>query len=323
MSFEYLIRRLALAVPTVFIVSVLVFGLMHMLPGEPVEIMLSEFGGTAEDIERLREQLGLNDPLYVQLGRFLWDALHGDLGRSLFNRRPVVDQILVQVPSTLQLTAASVLISLIIGVPLGIIAAIKHRSWIDALCMLFALVNVSAPTFWLALVMILVFSLELGWFPATGSQGLRSLILPAVSLGVASAGLIARLVRSSMLEVLSQNYMVTARSKGLREHIIILRHGFRNALIPTVTILGVQIGNLLGGAVVVETVFARQGLGRMVIQAIMKKDYPLVQGTLLFIAVAYVVINLLIDWLYSFLDPRISTLNSIMLFSVMHSVFSI
>ena len=278
-----------------------------MLPGEPVEIMLSEFGGTAEDIERLREQLGLNDPLYVQLGRFLWDALHGDLGRSLFNRRPVVDQILVQVPSTLQLTAASVLISLIIGVPLGIIAAIKHRSWIDALCMLFALVNVSAPTFWLALVMILVFSLELGWFPATGSQGLRSLILPAVSLGVASAGLIARLVRSSMLEVLSQNYMVTARSKGLREHIIILRHGFRNALIPTVTILGVQIGNLLGGAVVVETVFARQGLGRMVIQAIMKKDYPLVQGTLLFIAVAYVVINLLIDWLYSFLDPRIST----------------
>jgi len=307
MSFEYLIRRLALAVPTVFIVSVLVFGLMHMLPGEPVEIMLSEFGGTAEDIERLREQLGLNDPLYVQLGRFLWDALHGDLGRSLFNRRPVVDQILVQVPSTLQLTAASVLISLIIGVPLGIIAAIKHRSWIDALCMLFALVNVSAPTFWLALVMILVFSLELGWFPATGSQGLRSLILPAVSLGVASAGLIARLVRSSMLEVLSQNYMVTARSKGLREHIIILRHGFRNALIPTVTILGVQIGNLLGGAVVVETVFARQGLGRMVIQAIMKKDYPLVQGTLLFIAVAYVVINLLIDWLYSFLDPRIST----------------
>ena len=308
MSFEYLIRRLALAVPTVFIVSVLVFGLMHMLPGEPVEIMLSEFGGTAEDIERLREQLGLNDPLYVQLGRFLWDALHGDLGRSLFNRRPVVDQILVQVPSTLQLTAASVLISLIIGVPLGIIAAIKHRSWIDALCMLFALVNVSAPTFWLALVMILVFSLELGWFPATGSQGLRSLILPAVSLGVASAGLIARLVRSSMLEVLSQNYMVTARSKGLREHIIILRHGFRNALIPTVTILGVQIGNLLGGAVVVETVFARQGLGRMVIQAIMKKDYPLVQGTLLFIAVAYVVINLLIDWLYSFLDPRICLL---------------
>ena len=307
MSFEYLIRRLALAVPTGFIVSVLVFGLMHMLPGEPVEIMLSEFGGTAEDIERLREQLGLNDPLYVQLGRFLWDALHGDLGRSLFNRRPVIDQILVQVPSTLQLTAASVVISLIIGIPLGIIAAIKHRSWIDALCMLFALVNVSAPTFWLALVMILVFSLELGWFPATGSQGLRSLILPAVSLGVASAGLIARLVRSSMLEVLSQNYMVTARSKGLREHIIILRHGFRNALIPTVTILGVQIGNLLGGAVVVETVFARQGLGRMVIQAIMKKDYPLVQGTLLFLAVSYVVINLLIDWVYSFLDPRLST----------------
>ena len=307
MSFEYLIRRLVLAIPTVFIVSVLVFGLMHMLPGEPVEIMLSEFGGTAEDIERLREQLGLNDPLHVQLGSFLWDALHGDLGRSLFNRRPVIDQILVQVPSTLQLTAASVLISLIIGIPLGIIAAIKHRTWIDALCMLFALVNVSAPTFWLALVMILVFSLGLGWFPATGSQGWRALILPAGSLAVARAGLIARLVRSSMLEVLSQNYMVTARSKGLRERIIILRHGFRNALIPTVTIIGVQIGNLLGGAVVVETVFARQGLGRMVIQAIMKKDYPLVQGTLLFIAVAYVLINLIIDWLYSFLDPRIST----------------
>ena len=307
MSLEYLLRRLALAVPTVLIVSILVFGLMHMLPGEPVEIMLSEFGGNAEDIERLREQLGLNDPLYVQLGRFLWDALHGDLGRSLFNRRPVIDQILVQVPSTLQLTVGSILVSLIIGVPLGIIAAIKHRSWIDAFCMLFALVNVSAPTFWLALVMILVFSVGLGWFPATGSQGLRSLILPTISLGVASAGLIARLVRSSMLEVLSQNYIVTARSKGLRERIIVLRHGFRNALIPTITIIGLQIGNLLGGAVVVETVFARQGLGRMVIQAIMKKDYPLVQGTLLFIAVAYVLINLIIDWLYSFLDPRIST----------------
>jgi len=307
MSLEYLLRRFALAIPTVLIVSILVFGLMHMLPGEPVEIMLSEFGGNAEDIERLREQLGLNDPLHVQLGRFLWDALHGDLGRSLFNRRPVIDQILVQVPSTLQLTIGSILISLIIGVPLGIIAAIKHRSWIDALCMLFALVTVSAPTFWLALVMILVFSVGLGWFPATGSQGLRSLILPTISLGVASAGLIARLVRSSMLEVLSQNYIVTARSKGLRERIIILRHGFRNALIPTVTIIGLQIGNLLGGAVVVETVFARQGLGRMVIQAIMKKDYPLVQGTLLFIAVAYVLINLIIDWLYSFLDPRIST----------------
>ena len=307
MSLEYLLRRLALAVPTVFIVSILVFGLMHMLPGEPVEIMLSEFGGSAEDIERLREQLGLNDPLYVQLGRFLWDALHGDLGRSLFNRRPVIDQILVQVPSTLQLTAGSILVSLIIGIPLGIIAAIKHRSWIDALCMLFALVTVSAPTFWLALVMILVFSVGLGWFPATGSQGWRSLVLPTISLGVASAGLIARLVRSSMLEVLSQNYMVTARSKGLRERIIVLRHGFRNALIPTVTIIGLQIGNLLGGAVVVETVFARQGLGRMVIQAIMKKDYPLVQGTLLFIAVVYVLINLIIDWLYSFIDPRIST----------------
>ena len=307
MSLEYLLRRLALAVPTVLIVSILVFGLMHMLPGEPVEIMLSEFGGSAEDIERLREQLGLNDPLHVQLGRFLWDALHGDLGRSLFNRRPVIDQILVQVPSTFKLTAGSILVSLIIGVPLGIIAAIKHRSWIDALCMLFALVNVSAPTFWLALVMILVFSVGLGWFPATGSQGLRSLILPTISLGVASAGLIARLVRSSMLEVLSQNYIVTARSKGLRERIILLRHGFRNALIPTVTIIGLQIGNLLGGAVVVETVFARQGLGRMVIQAIMKKDYPLVQGTLLFIAIAYVLINLIIDWLYSFLDPRIST----------------
>ena len=307
MSLEYLLRRFALAIPTVLIVSILVFGLMHMLPGEPVEIMLSEFGGNAEDIERLREQLGLNDPLHVQLGRFLWDALHGDLGRSLFNRRPVIDQILVQVPSTLQLTIGSILISLIVGVPLGIIAAIIHRSWIDALCMLFALVTVSAPTFWLALVMILVFSVGLGWFPATGSQGLRSLILPTISLGVASAGLIARLVRSSMLEVLSQNYIVTARSKGLRERIIILRHGFRNALIPTVTIIGLQIGNLLGGAVVVETVFARQGLGRMVIQAIMKKDYPLVQGTLLFIAVAYVLINLIIDWLYSFLDPRIST----------------
>jgi peptide/nickel transport system permease protein len=305
MAFSYLLKRLLLAIPVIFFVSLMVFSIMHFLPGDPVEVMLSEFGGTEEDIERLKEELGLNDPVYVQFGRYLWSALHGDLGRSLFNRRPVLDQILIQVPSTLALAGSGLLIALLIGVPLGIFSAIKHRTWFDSASMIFSLLGVSVPNFWLALVLILIFSFRLKLFPATGSEGLNRLVLPAFSLGIASAGLIARLVRSSMLEVLRQDYMTTARAKGLQEHAVIIVHGLKNTLIPVVTIVGLQIGRLLGGAVVIETVFARQGLGQMIIWAILKKDYPLVQGSVLFITISYVAINILVDWTYALIDPRI------------------
>jgi ABC-type dipeptide/oligopeptide/nickel transport system permease component len=241
----------------------------------------------------------------VQFGRFVWSALHGDLGRSLFNRRPVVDQILIQLPSTVELAAAAMILALVIGIPLGVLSAVNQRSWLDGAAMIVSLLGVSVPNFWLALVLILVFSLGLHWLPSTGSEGIQHLILPAVALGAASIGLVARLVRSSMLEVLRQEYMVTARSKGLGGFSVHVRHGLRNSLIPVITIVGLQIGNLLAGAVVIETVFARQGIGRLLIGAIQQKDYPLVQGAVLFVTVSYVIVNVLVDWVYAVVDPRI------------------
>jgi ABC-type dipeptide/oligopeptide/nickel transport system permease component len=304
-ALSYLLQRLLLAIPVIVLVSLVVFGLMHFLPGDPASTMLSQFGGSAADIDRLRSELGLNDPMPVQFGRFVWSALHGDLGRSLFNRRPVVDQILIQVPSTVELAAAAMLLALVVGIPLGVLSAVSQRSWLDGAAMIVSLLGVSVPNFWLALVLILVFSLGLHWLPSTGSEGIQHLILPAVALGAASIGLVARLVRSSMLEVLRQEYMVTARSKGLGALSVHVGHGLRNSLIPVITIVGLQIGNLLAGAVVIETVFARQGIGRLLIGAIQQKDYPLVQGAVLFVTVSYVIVNVFVDWVYAVVDPRI------------------
>ena len=303
----YITNRMLQGLVVLAGVSFIVFALMHLTPGNPAEVMLSEFGASAEDLRQLRDQLGIDRHWTMQYRDFLAGAVRGDLGRSLFTRRPVTEQILSALPSTMALTSSAIGIALVVGLPLGIVSALRHRTWVDSVSMVVSLLGVAMPVFWIAILLILIFSINLGWFPATGGVGAGSMVLPAVALGLGAAGLIARLVRSSMLEVLRAEYIVTARSKGLREAPVIVRHALRNALIPLVTIVGLQIGNLLSGAVVVETVFARQGIGSMLIKGIVQKDFPLVQGLILFIAVVYIGINIAIDILYGVIDPRVRT----------------
>lgn len=301
----YISLRLLAAIPTIIGVSVLVFASLYLLPGDPVQALAGEVPLERERVEALREQLGLNDPPWEQYGRFALNALQGDLGTSLKTRRPVLDEILTFLPATLQLTAAAMVFAVVVGVTLGVIAALKAHTWVDSVTMLVALGGVSIPTFWMGLMLLLVFAVWLGLVPSTGTEGLERLILPAFTLGYGAAAIIARLTRSAMLETLSLDYIVTARSKGLGERVVIVRHALRNALTPVITVVGLQIGNLLSGAVIVETVFSRQGVGRMLVNGILGKDLPLVQGAILFVAVFYVLINLLTDILYAWADPRI------------------
>jgi len=302
---SYIGLRLLAAIPTILGVSVLVFASLYLLPGDPVQALAGEVPLERERVEALREQLGLNDPPWEQYGRFALDAIQGDLGTSLKSRRPVLDEILTFLPATLQLTTAAMVFAVIMGVTLGAVAAIRAHTWVDTLTMLLALGGVSVPVFWMGLMLLLVFAVWLGLVPSTGTEGIERLILPAFTLGYGAAAIIARLTRSAMLEVLSLEYVVTARSKGLSERVVIVRHALRNALIPVITVVGLQVGNLLSGAVIVETVFSRQGVGRMLVNGILGKDLPLVQGAILFVAVFYVLINLLTDILYAWVDPRI------------------
>ena len=302
----YLRGRLLRAIPVVFGVLTLVFLMIHLLPGDPAEEIASRGPGMSpEAIQRIRVELGLDQPLHRQYLSFLGRIGRGDLGRSIFSNQPVGTMIRGQLGSTLQLTVAGIFTAILIGVPLGIIAAVRHNSWVDTVSMSVALLGVSMPSFWLGLLLIFLFAVQLNWVPVVGGSGLRGLALPALTLGFGASAIIARLVRSSMLEVLRQEYMTTARAKGLRGGVVILRHGLKNALIPVVTIIGLQFGALLGGAVVIETVFARRGLGRMAIDAILAKDFPVIQGVVLFAALVYVSVNLAVDLLYSVLDPRI------------------
>lgn len=302
---KYIVRRLLVSLVVLWGVSTLVFGMMHALPGDPVELMLSRSGGSAETIASIRQQLGLDMPLYVQYVRFLGNALRGDLGRSISTGMKVTDMIASQFPATLELATAGLLVALVLGLTLGLIAALKHNSWIDNLCVVLSVIGVSMPIFWLGLLLIQIFAAHLRWLPATGEGDLKHLLMPALVLGFSSAGSIARLLRATMLDVLGQDYMRTARAKGLSEKLIVLRHGARNALIPVVTMAGMQAGFLLGGTVVTETVFSRRGLGQLTINAILWKDFPVVQGTVLVIALVYVLVNLLVDLSYGLLDPRI------------------
>jgi len=303
--FAYLRLRLLIAIPVVFGVSVLVFSSLYLLPGDAVQALTGQQPVDKAILDRLREQLGLNDPPWVQYGRFLFQLLQGDLGTSLQTHRPVLGEILTFLPATLQLTAAAMVFAVVIGVTLGVIAAVRAHTWIDTLTSIIALGGVSVPAFWLGLILLLVFSVMLGLVPSTGTEGLHRLILPAFTLGYSAAAIIARLTRSALLEVLSQEYVVTARSKGLRERVVITRHALRNALIPVITIVGLQVGTLLSGAVIVETVFSRQGVGRLLVTGIQNKDLPLVQSTIMFVATAYVLINIFVDVLYAYVDTRI------------------
>lgn len=302
---RFVLKRLLAAIPVLFGVSIAVFSMLHLVPGDPVKMMLSEFQTSPEQIALLRAQLHLDEPLPQQFGRFLWGALHGDLGYSIRTKRPVRDEILDNLPSTVILTLSGMTVAIVMGIVLGIIAAVWQNSWFDTFSMLLALLGVSMPSFWFGLLLIFTFSLKLRWLPATGGGDFAHLIMPAVTLGMGASAIIARLARSSMLEVLRQEYIMTARAKGLRELLVIIRHGLKNALIPVVTIVGLQIGQLLGGTVIIETVFARPGVGRLIVNGILEKDFPLVQGIVLLGATSYVLVNLVVDMTYALLDPRI------------------
>ncbi len=303
--YAYLSRRLLATIPVLFAVLLLVFSMLHLVPGDPVKLMLSEFQTSPEQIALLRSQLHFDDPLPVQFGRYVVNALHGDLGYSIRSKRPVTTEIAENLPSTLQLAVAGLFVAIVVGVLLGIISAVKHHTWFDAGAMSIALLGVSMPSFWLGLLLIFLFSLRFRLFPATGGGDVQHLVLPALTLGLASAAIVARLTRSSMLEVMGREYMTTARAKGVKEHRVILGHGLRNALIPLITIIGLQFGQLLAGAVIVETVFSRPGIGRLIVDAILNKDFPVVQGVVLVVATSYVVVNLLVDLVYGVADPRI------------------
>ncbi|RIK46882.1 MAG: hypothetical protein DCC58_01785 [Chloroflexi bacterium] len=302
---RFLQQRLALAIPTILLTSVVVFLMLHLIPGDPASIYVGENQATPERLEAIREQMGLNRPLYVQYADYVWSAVRGDLGRSLQNDQPVTKIIRERLPNTFKLAAAAMVIAVILGVALGLLAALKHNTWLDTLSMSVALLGVSMPIFWLALLLILFFSVRLQWLPATSQPGLKGLILPAVSLAMLSAATLARLVRSSVLEVLRQDYLTTARAKGLPGRTVILRHAVRNALIPVITVIGLQFGSLLSGAVITETIFARPGLGKLVVDSIQNKDFPTVQGAILILATIYIVMNLLVVLSYALIDPRI------------------
>lgn len=305
---RYIAGRLLQMVPVLFLISLIVFSIMHIIPGDPVQLMLAgaESGSvTPERQQELRVAMGLDDPLHIQYLRFIRGAVTGDLGTSVRLRTPVLELILDRFSSTLALSLGGIFFAVTIGMTTGILAAIKRGSLLDTISMALAYIGVSLPVFWLGLLLILVFSFWLDWFPPAGQQGIQSLVLPSVTLGLVSAGIISRLTRSSLVEVLSEDYIRTARSKGLPERLIYLRHALRNALLPVITILGLQFGAMLSGAVVTETVFSRPGLGRLVVSAILWKDYPLAQGIILFMATSYVIVNLLVDICYTLINPRI------------------
>lgn len=305
---RYALQRLLFTIPVLFGVSVLTFLMLHLVPGDPVAAMFVGQGGTSEAaMEQTREQLGLNDPLPVQYLNYMKGLAQGDLGTSIRTKQPVSDMIANNLPSTIKLTVASMALAILFGIVLGVIAAIRRGSAIDSLVMLISLAGVSMPGFWLGLLLISLFSIRLHWLPIIGGDDLKGLILPAIALGFAAAATIARMVRSSVIEVMGEQYIVTARAKGLKEQRIIIRHALRNAMIPVLTVVGLQFGGLLAGAVIIEQVFARQGIGRMLVTALQGRDFPVAQGGVLFVATVYVLVNLLVDLLYGVVDPRIRT----------------
>ena len=301
---NYILRRLLLTLPVIWGVSTLVFLFIHLIPGDPVQVMLGESAKLA-DVEELRRGLGLDKPLHEQYALFIKGLLTGNLGHSIHTGQPIFKTILERIPATLELMVSSMVVALLISIPLGVISASKQYSVIDNGSMFFALLGISMPNFWLGPLLILLFSVNLGWLPVSGRGGPQHLILPAITLGTALAAILTRMTRSSVLEILHEDYITTARSKGLREGIVIFKHALRNALIPVITIIGFQCGALLSGALITETVFAWPGLGRLTIMAIQKRDYPLVQGCVLFISFSYVFVNLLTDMAYAWVDPRI------------------
>ena len=329
---RYIAKRISVIFPVLLAISLIVFLIMHFAPGDPAELFLGQMV-TPEDLEKVRREMGLDDPLHIQYLRFLKDAIKGNLGISYYTKQSVLSELVRLFPATVELAVASMVIALLVGISAGVISALKQNSIFDNVSMVVALGGVSMPVFWVGLILLWIFSLKLGWTPISGrlavqidlkqitglfvidsiitgniaalKDSLRHLILPALSLATISMGIIARFTRSSMLEVIRQDYIRTARAKGVSEALVIFKHAFKNALIPVVTVVGLQFGLLLGGAVVTETVFSWPGIGNVIIVSILRRDYPMVQGALLLLALLYVIINLLVDVSYSYLDPRI------------------
>jgi peptide/nickel transport system permease protein len=292
--------------PVLLGVTFLVFSIISLAPGDVATMILGQ-GATQESVADLRNDLGLDQPLLVQYGRYLGHLVQGDMGVSYATKKPVIDEIISRFPNTLTLAFFSILVSILISIPIGVISAVKQYSSFDNLGMIFALIGISMPSFWLGLILIIMFALTLGWFPSGGADQLKSIVLPAITLGVASTASIARTTRSSMLEVIRQDYIRTAKAKGLGNNTVILKHALKNALIPTLTVIGLEFGELLGGAILTETVFSWPGIGRLMVESIQRKDTPMVLGCIIVFSVAFSVVNLLIDILYTFIDPRIKS----------------
>ncbi|MBS3982299.1 MAG: ABC transporter permease [Dethiobacter sp.] len=301
----YIIRRLLLAVPVLVGVSILVFAIIRFIPGDPARA-IAGVHATPQYIEQVRKELLLDEGLHIQYYVYVSNLLRGDLGRSTFTRRPVITELRERFPNTVLLALTSMVIATVLGMGAGIISASKRNSVFDNVSMVISLVGVAAPVFWLGVMLQLFFSVQLGWLPSGGMGGIETFVLPATTLGLATAALIARITRSSMLEVLRQDFITTARAKGLSERVVIFKHALKSAFIPVITVMGLQFGGLLGGAVLTETVFSWPGIGRLMVNSILTRDYPVVQGTVLLLAVMFVLINIVVDITYAFLDPRIN-----------------
>jgi len=303
--YGYVIRRLLLAIPVLIGVSILVFAIIRFIPGDPARAVAG-VNASPEYIEQVRRDLLLDEGVHVQYYVYMSNLLQGDMGRSTFTRRPVTVELMQRFPNTLLLSATAMAFAIVFGMAAGIVSATRRYSLFDNTSMLLALFGVAAPVFWLGIMFQLLFSVHLGWLPSGGIGTWQHLILPALTLGLATTALIARITRSSMLDVLGQDYITTARSKGLVERVVVYKHALKNAMIPVVTVMGLQFGTLLGGAVLTETVFSWPGVGRLMVDSILARDYPVVQGAVLLLAVLFVTINLVVDIIYAFLDPRIS-----------------
>lgn len=301
----YLLRRLVLTIPVVLGIVIATFFLVQLIPGDAVSAMQGQLKMSAQQMVRMREALGLNDPMHIQLGSYLARLARGDLGRSLFGAQPVALLIRANIGATFRLTIAGMLVAMLIGIPLGVFAAVRRGTFWDVAATVIAMLGVSVPGFWLGLMMIQLFAVTLGWLPITGDYGLRGLIMPAAALGLAEAAIITRLTRSTLLDVLDMDYVRTARAKGSFERAVVWKHALRNALLPLLAVIGMQFGTLFGGAVIIENVFSRQGLGALATQAVINRDFPVVQGCVMVAAVLYVLVNLLIDVLFGVVDPRI------------------
>ena len=298
-------RRLALTVPTLFGVLVVTFLLLNVIPGDPVLEMVGERADSAT-IARLRAELRLDDPLPVQFGHYLWGVVRGDLGRSYITRRPIARDLAERFPKTAQLALAAMVFAALSGITLGVLAAARPGGVVDRVAMLLSYLGVSFPVYWVGMLLILLFAVALRWLPASGSGGLAYLILPALTLGMRSVAFLARMTRGAMLDVLSSDFIRTARAKGLSELAVVGRHAFRNALIPVITVLGLDVGNYLTGSLLTETIFAWPGVGRYVLAAIERRDLPAIQGSILFMSVVFVLVNLLTDLVYAKADPHIA-----------------